>query len=535
VTRPSDIIRYLMIVELLGRLLDFGRRPEETPVQDAPVSRIRPAKRSRNRPRTSPLPTNQSRWYQADVEGAIQLAAGGDLSKAAVLCKSFNRDGRIQGLMGTRTGGLVRLPKKFAGTPAAVAFLGGADGKPGKFSRYFPDAELIRLDTYGIELGASVAEFVQNEEDEHAILTTLDPEFLLYRWSEDRWYYRSVGGLIPITPGDGRFVLHLPYGKYEPWNWGIWPALGSRFISKDHSFNHRENYSGKLANPARVAIAPNGAAEEQKQNWFQKVMAWGTNAVFGLTPGYDIKLVESNGRGYEVFKDIIETDDTEATIAICGQLVTVTGGAGFANANIHATIRSDLIQGDGNGLAHTLNTQALPHVVHDYCGEGESCEVAWDTRPPADLKAGADSMTATAGAVKSLTEALQPHGIQVDVPSILARFDIPVLGDANGDAKPDAPVDTPAPEPTPGSSQEVQPTQEQAPTEENQASASGPDEAAEALAEKMTESAVVRCEHGAVNRCRICGIERVRDFAIGQDGSPIWSVQWRAIPRGEAQ
>lgn len=63
------------------------------------------------------------------------------------------------------------------------------------------------------------------------------------------------------------------------------------------------------------------------------------------------------------------------------------------------------------------------------------------------------------------------------------------------------------------------------------------DATAEILATKMTEHAVQRCEHGVVNRCVKCGIERTRDFAIGEDGQPVrdaegnilWTVLWRSI------
>jgi hypothetical protein len=465
----------------------------------------RPAARTKLRPRTAPVPVNRTRWLQADVESAALQAGNGDMSLAAQLYRSFQRDGMIQGLLGTRTGGLIRLPKAFTGTPEAVALLEGADGRVGLFQKYFPAAELQRLATDGLVLGVAVGEFVQRPGDEHPVLTRLDPEFLRYRPWEDRWYYQSLYGMLPIEPGDGRWFLHTPHGRYEPWNHGLWQALGRAYVSKEHALLYRENYAGKLANPARVAVSPQGASEGQKQSWWRAVMAWGVNSVFGVTPGYDVKLLESNGRGYEVFKDIIETAGLEIMVEIAGQVVTVTGGVGFANANIHATIRSDLIQGDGDNFAESLNSQVLPPVVADLVGLGHVARVSWDTRPPADLKVGAESLTASAKALTDLTAALQAHGLKLDVSAVASRFAIPVLGDVTGDGKPDEALagDGEYGDPAPNN--------------------------AEALAAKMTELGIPRCEHGYSNRCRICGIERVRDVVMGDDGEPKWSIAWQAI------
>ena len=67
--------------------------------------------------------------------------------------------------------------------------------------------------------------------------------------------------------------------------------------------------------------------------------------------------------------------------------------------------------------------------------------------------------------------------------------------------------------------------------------AGAPDAAVDAFAEKLTAAGVARCEHGSSNRCRICGIERVRDFEVGADGKPVmdeagqpkWVIKWRPI------
>ncbi len=443
----------------------------------------------------------KTRWIQSDVEAAVLMADGGDLSGAARLARSLRRDGTFAGLLSTRAGGLTRLPRIFRGTPEVVADLDSGE-EPGLFDRIHSPKELELLNADGIVLGVGVGEYLYLPERREPLFVRLDPEFLRYRWSEDRWYYNSVAGPIPITPGDGRWVLHTPGGYLNPWQSALWPSLGRSFVAKEHAYLYRENYSGKLANPARVAYSPSGSTAVEQQNFFQKVMAWGLNTVFGLPPGWEVKLIESNGRGYEVFSDTIEDSDREFMIGLAGQIVTVDGGSGFANANIHATIRSDLIQGDGQGLAATLNEQGLRPIVNHLYGCQSRGAVAWDTRPPADLAAEANAITAAAGAITAANQALAAYGLKVDAVEIAKRSKIPTfplqISKEHANDVPD-------------------------------------DNAAAKLAQKMTEFGVPRCEHGASNRCRLCGVERERDFVIGPDGSPIYSVLWRPIPKAPVE
>jgi hypothetical protein len=413
----------------------YAREPSASSEGAAqPAKTVKPWRKTKYRPRLTPLPVNITRWVQRDVETATLRAAQGDLTTVGQLHRAMWRDGTINGVAGTRTGGLVRLPKRFRGTDKAIKTLGGDDKV---FEAIFPDSELAKFDWDGINCGVAIAQFVQGPDDKYPVFTRLDPEFLVYRWAEDHWYYRTLEGLLEVNPGDGRWILFTPQGRYEPWNHGSWRALSRSFISKEHAILYRENYGSKLANPARVAVMPQGGSEAQKQSWFGKVMAWGINTVFGAPPGYDVKLIESNGRGYEVFKDIIEHADRDSIITIAGQTVTVDGGVGFANADIHKSIRSDVIQGDGNTLAACLNSQALPAVVSDLCGENEVLCVEWDTRPPADIKEQAESLTACADSIERLDTVLKPRGQVLDVPALCARFAVPVLGDQGGKAIPD--------------------------------------------------------------------------------------------------
>src|SRR5688572_20183219 len=92
-------------------------RPAPTPPASAPVGRptastIEAHRRRRKGKRIAPLPVTQTRWLQRDVETAQHMASQGDLSRVGQLHRALRRDGVAHGLYGTRTNGLVRLPRR---------------------------------------------------------------------------------------------------------------------------------------------------------------------------------------------------------------------------------------------------------------------------------------------------------------------------------------------------------------------------------------------------------------------------------------
>lgn len=425
------------IAALLGRSAYQKPANDQLGLASPEVERVR----EQNGGQLAPQATTQTRWYPSDLEAAEHAADAGNLAMAGRLMRSARKDGILSGVLSTRTGGLVRLPKRFRGDPEMVAALElGHESIRSVFEEMLPNTELALLAADGLLLGVGVAELVPVEGRDYPVLVRLDPAFLVYRWNENRWYYSSIVGQLPITPGDGRWVLHTPGGRMSPWQHGLWRAIGRAFVRKEHAALHKDNWEGKLANPARVAVSPQGAGEAQKDSWFRQVMAWGVNTVFGLTPGYDVKLLESNGRGYESFDKTIADQNTEMIIAIAGQTVTTDGGAGFQNSDIHKTIRADLIKETADGLAYTVNTQAIPPFVLARWGEDaldRTPVVEWDVTPPKDRNSEAQSMVTVANAIKSLTEALLPFGKEIDVAAMCSRFAIPIAGDADGDGRTD--------------------------------------------------------------------------------------------------
>lgn len=375
-------------------------------------------------------PQTQTRWYLKDLELAKREADQGHLSRIARLMRSARSDGVYAGVLSTRTGGLVRLPRRFRGNPDIIRQLeAGPEESRSIFDEMFPATELARLAADGLELGVGVGELLPVEGRDHPVLVRLDPEWLRYSWADGRWYYRSLAGDLEVTPGDGRWVLHMPGGRVSPWHDGIGWAVGAAHIRKSHAQLHKDNWEGKLANPARAAVSPNGASEGETDTHFQSVLAWGKNTVFGLRPGYDVKIIESNGRGHESFDNTIGQQNDEFKMAVAGQVVTSDGGAGFQNSDIHKSIRADLIEETADALAHTINTQGLPVWILDNFGEEaleNAVSMGWDVTPPKDRNSEAQAMTAAASAMQQLTTVLGAHGLHLDVRQLAITFGIPL-------------------------------------------------------------------------------------------------------------
>lgn len=394
----------------------------------------------------APVPYTQTRWHLGQVDEATRDADAGNLAMAARLWNACQRDGVLVGVLSTRTGGLVRLPKKFRGDAEIVAELElGHDSVRSVFDEMFPPAELEKLAADGIGLGVGVATLERVEGRAYPVLVRQPPENLVYRWAENRWYYRTIAGLLPITPGDGHWVLHIPGGRIAPWQQGIWRAVGRAYTMKEGALSCAFNWQMKLANPARVAVAPQATPDPMREAWVRQVMAWGINTVFSLLPGWDVKLIESNGNGYQTFDLTRQWAEREFIVAVAGQEVTTDGGTGFANADIHKSIRADLIKATADALAYTINTQGITAYVVEVHGEAaldRSPQVEWDVTPPKDRASEANAQVATANAIKGLREALQMYQLDLDIGEVCKRAGIPVRDDANHDGKPDtvAPV-----------------------------------------------------------------------------------------------
>lgn len=390
-----------------------------------------------------PIPQIKLRWYPPDIERAQQMASNGDLMLVGQLSESMNLDGVIRGLLDARTS-VVNMPRRiFSRNREIVEALEARNASDRSvFDEMIPSTESRLMVSDGIKVGAGIGEIVPVVGRDFGVLVRRYPQNLFYLWSRNQWYYRSIAGLLPIQPGvpdknGNMWVLHIPGGRLAPWNSGMWNTLGRSYINKTQAIFARQSYIFRHSQPARVASAPLGATEEEREGTISALIRWALNAAFVLPVGWELKLIESNGQGIKVYNEDIATANQEIATALTGSSVMLEGAVGFGNINPFAAISQDLMDTTADGWDHTVNTQILPAFVGQRWGVEaltDATTIETDSTAPKDREAEARVMTSLATAIETLNKAIaeaqqatsEEAPVTLNLTELLSRFGVPV-------------------------------------------------------------------------------------------------------------
>lgn len=507
---PSFVFHGHDVASVVRRFINFvsGSQPPRL------VERRGRGKRAANL--TPWMPTYQD-WDVPDIDAALAMAETGNMQMVGRICDALLGDGAIVGQLSTRFDGLIQLPRSIEGPCERYAQALRED-----FDTLCSPSELGLIARDGGLQNCIFGELIENE-DGVLRLVRRNPEFLTYRFSEGQWYVRTAHhGLEPVNPGDGRWLLAFPHGSDYPWRYGLWRPLSFAYINRRQSFLNLNAWNNSLAFPIKKLTAPKGANEEEVDETFDAINHFGPFPAIRLNEGWDFDLVQPSQATPTSLKDAIEAAKEEIVLAVSGQSGTTDPGPGFGNVGYFAKMKSELVQGDAKTLAIALNEQVIPVWAQrrfSFDGWFHAPKVSWDTTPPKDRASEANAANTSATAAKAWQEAITASGstARVDVAAMAKQYGIPVVA---------------APAVAHEQGQRVLPDPGMGAADQGQDASADPpsDEAAATLADKMTEHGVERCEHNSSNRCRLCGIERVRDFAPGVNGGDHqWKVAWRPI------
>lgn len=469
-------------------------------------------------------------WELTDIATTLIEVESGSFMKLGQLCEGMRSDGLIKGLLNTRSAGMLALPVHFKGDPYFSDRLSGKDASydevagtvieeevPREWDRLVPSDQLGAMIEDAIQAGVGIGRMEDDPTpDGWRVLRHLDLHFLTYQRSTDEWFYNdAIQGRLKVTPGDGRWVMLTPYGSDRPWIRGAWTALAPPFIGKHGTLVDRLRWQRFLADGLRTIEANENASEVHLADLQRFIdLGWSYAPGIALPKGYSAKITESSGKGFEVYCDTEDRADKDISVALTGQQVTMEGGKGFSSGDIWRDIALSLTQSFARSVSATINSQILDCWTNTLLGVVRKVRCEWDLRDPSKKTEEATFEKSVLDNAKALSELATSVGEKLNIRAYLKKRGLEIDFVDQAPAQPAMPA-------------QGQPAMPGAPVVDEEPS----EDAAASLAAKMTEHGVDRCEHGSLNRCRMCGIERQRDFTPDPNGNHAWTIAWKPISK----
>lgn len=375
-------------------------------------------------PHVQPITRPDRLWTPEGLEAALQDADTGNLRRAADITESLMADPQIRSVLDQRVLGLQGLPLTFSGernTDAERLWWG-----------MLPPSELQRIHAWGIMLGVAPIRWVYPDAKNpdgtyYPRADVWHPRWLVQYQHDERWHITTRDdGLLPLDEYPDEWTLYRPWGNRRPWVSGYWRAIAFAWLLKRFALADRARHSEVNGTPIRKGIAPQGATDSQRSRWRSILAMMGRDSAVVLPAGWDLSLVETTGRGAELYEQQIEWADKAFAKVLTGAPILSEGSnMGFGEGTVFASIKRDLIRFD----ALTLRDCLAPDVdywIDQNFGEGEY-RFAWNTEPPEEARKQAETIKATAEAIRAANGELVGSGMAVDAAAIFQRMGLPLM------------------------------------------------------------------------------------------------------------
>lgn len=380
--------------------------------------------------REIPQVTTQTHWTWPMVNATLDDLRVGIFDRPSQLVEAVLWDARVQAAMGSRTGGLLGRPVKIEpATNARVRGSRAAQECMEAWADAWPtisnEASMAQMHSWGVMM-FSLSQLLWDTSGKVWVphVVPYHPRYTYYQFVFRKLIAITLDGQIPVTPGDGQWVLHSPYGVHRGFMRGALPALAQPWIQRRLTYRDTARYTERHGFPVWRAKVPAAADPAQIAALRNALSNAGQESVLELPQGvdgvnsYDVDYLEASDSTWEAFVEAIKLCDADITLALLGQnLTTEVKEGSFAAARVHGDVRQAFIEFDNRSMAETIYTQiARPFAQLNF---GDPDLAPWTSRdimPYEDNATTAQTFSSFATAIKSLRDA----GVQLKRPETLA-------------------------------------------------------------------------------------------------------------------
>lgn len=402
---------------------------------------VRPDRGAGDAPAVALEPPPISGPTLASIRRTLDEHDDGRFMRSGLLADLITRDSDCFGALQQRLLGLTAMPIRLEPADASAEAAAVAAELADELPRLLTTGARADFDSAAVLCGFSVGQlFYRWDEDAARQVPQVDPwpvSQTEYVRSERQWYvHTATTGRVPITPGDGQWLLHAPMSQRAPYLWGAIRCTAEWYRRDVDAANDAARVAEVHGIPVWKAKVPSGARKSEDGKAFARsVRGMGRNAVVPLPQGasaaesYDLELIEAKSDAYRIFEFIMGRGGRAFRLALLGQdMTSVHDGVGtYASSKTGRDITGDLIRASAVSLAEVLTHQVLRPVVRFRRGDARLTPRA--VVPLAeDLAALATTWNTAGTALKALREG----GVALDETAYARRFGLPLRGPQGG-------------------------------------------------------------------------------------------------------
>lgn len=353
--------------------------------------------------RELPLVTIQNTWAVNQARGALYAHMSGMFDWSAQLWDSILGDDRVMATLGSRVSGLFGRETRFSA--AKHSDESAAKECLRAWQEWWPrlsgDSALVQTHTTAIGMGFAPGQLVWDTSKPvwGPYLRPWHPRFTYFHFPSRRFRAMSQDGEIEIRPGDGKWLLHAPFGEYRGWIRGAIRAVAEPWMLRHFALRDMARFSEIHGLPTRVGKVPAVSAADERAAFEASIANLGSDTSMILPQGvdgqqgsgYEYGLVEATDTAWEAFPGMMDRCDMAIVLALLFQnLTTEVKGGSFAATSAHMDIRQSGLQGDDAAWRDTIYNQIARPFAWINFGDADLAPWTWrDVEPRADLEGNA--------------------------------------------------------------------------------------------------------------------------------------------------
>lgn len=340
--------------------------------------------------RDLPLVTIQNTWSIEEARGAIYSHLVGVFYASGLLCDSILGDDRVTSTLNSRASAIFGRETRFKAADDSAAAKECLRAWQEWWPRLSGTAAIREMFDYGIMMGFSHAQIswdtTQPGLDFAPHLFPWHPVFTWYDWALRCFQAIGQDAQIPIIPGNGKWVEFAPFGSYRGWVRGAIRPVVEPWMLRHFGFRDMARFGEIHGNPTRVGYVPMVGDPTERQAFENSLSKMGANTAM-IVPrgvdendglGYDYKLVEAKGDGWQVHPAQIDRCDMAIVLALLMvNLTTQVEGGSYGAAKVQMDVRSEGAQLDNQSWKRTIYNQIARPFAYLNFGDANLAPWTW--------------------------------------------------------------------------------------------------------------------------------------------------------------